>query len=368
MFHPLSTAVRFVILVTALAVALLSPGSVQSTTQEQQRTFQETGKTVRGKFLAYWESHGGLAQQGFPISEEMQERSDTDGKTYTVQYFERAVFEHHPGNPAPNDVLLSLLGNFLYKQKHAAGAPNQKSNSSPGSILFSETGKRLGGAFLSYWKENGGLAQQGFPISDEFSEVSPLDGKIYTVQYFERAVFEMHPENQPPLDVLLSQLGTFRYRDKYIRPAATSTSSVPTATLVPTATPAPTNTPISLTSCEGIPESINVSIDPVCAPLYTEFRITGLNFPITEDRVGVYATTPSGKVFGAPFHVPVGRNGKTAQVLFLSHPEYLDDELPDLDPRDIYGVWTITMEGLRTHQKAFGYFKLTPLLPPTPQP
>src|SRR5688500_8322807 len=258
MFHPLSTAVRFVILVTALAVALLSPGSVQSTTQEQQRTFQETGKTVRGKFLAYWESHGGLAQQGFPISEEMQERSDTDGKTYTVQYFERAVFEHHPENPAPNDVLLSLLGNFLYKQKYAAGAPNQKSNSSPGSILFSETGKRLGGAFLSYWKENGGLAQQGFPISDEFSEVSPLDGKIYTVQYFERAVFEMHPENQPPFDVLLSQLGTFRYRDKYIRPAATSTSSVPTATSVPAATPAPTNTTLSLTCCEGISVSINL--------------------------------------------------------------------------------------------------------------
>jgi hypothetical protein len=35
------------------------------------------------------------------------------------------------------------------------------------------------------------------------------------VQYFERAVFEYHPENAAPYDVLLSQLGTFRYRDKY---------------------------------------------------------------------------------------------------------------------------------------------------------
>ena len=366
MFHPPFTSVRFVIVLTSLVVALLSPGSVQSTAQEQQRTFEETGKTVKGKFLIYWNTHGGLAQQGFPISEEMQERSDTDGKTYTVQYFERAVFEHHPENPAPNDVLLSLLGNFLYKQKYAAGAPNQKSNSSPGSMLFSETGKRLGGVFLSYWKENGGLAQQGFPISDEFSEVSPLNGKTYTVQYFERAVFELHPENQSPFNVLLSQLGTFRYRDKYLNP--TATSAVPTVTALPSATPLPTGTPIPITSCDGIPESINISIDPVCAPLYTEFRITGLNFPSTEDRVGVYATTPSGKVFGAPFHVPVGGNGKTVQVLFLSHPEYLDDELPDLDPRDIYGVWTITMEGLRTHQKAYGYFKITPLLPPTPQP
>jgi hypothetical protein len=34
-----------------------------------------------------------------------------------VQYFERAVFEHHPENAAPNDVLLSLLGTLRYEQK-----------------------------------------------------------------------------------------------------------------------------------------------------------------------------------------------------------------------------------------------------------
>jgi C-terminal peptidase prc len=35
------------------------------------------------------------------------------------------------------------------------------------------------------------------------------------VQYFERAVFEYHPENQAPYDVLLSQLGTTRYKALY---------------------------------------------------------------------------------------------------------------------------------------------------------
>jgi hypothetical protein len=82
-------------------------------------------------------------------------------------------------------------------------------------VLFKETGKRLGGKFLQYWQQNGGLAQQGFPISDEFMEKSDLDGKTYRVQYFERAVFELHSENQPPFDVLLSQLGTFQYNEKY---------------------------------------------------------------------------------------------------------------------------------------------------------
>ena len=72
----------------------------------------------------------------------------------------------------------------------------------------------MGGKFLDYWEQHGGLAQQGYPISDEFQEKSDLDGKTYTVQYFERAVFELHPENQAPYDVLLSQLGTSEYKAK----------------------------------------------------------------------------------------------------------------------------------------------------------
>ena len=71
------------------------------------------------------------------------------------------------------------------------------------------------GKFLAYWQSHGGLAQQGYPISEEFLETSALNGLPYTVQYFERAVFEYHPENQPPYNVLLSQLGTFQYRAKY---------------------------------------------------------------------------------------------------------------------------------------------------------
>jgi len=35
------------------------------------------------------------------------------------------------------------------------------------------------------------------------------------VQYFERAVFELHPENKVPYDVLLTQLDRTRYQQKY---------------------------------------------------------------------------------------------------------------------------------------------------------
>jgi len=87
------------------------------------QTFPQTGYTVCGKFLDYWNSHGGLAQQGYPISQEFTETSDLNGKPYTVQYFERAVFEMHPENQPPNDVELSQLGTFLGKANYTQGFP-----------------------------------------------------------------------------------------------------------------------------------------------------------------------------------------------------------------------------------------------------
>ncbi|MDQ5825706.1 MAG: hypothetical protein M3441_16050 [Chloroflexota bacterium] len=203
-------------LAVALCALLLSINTgynnSPSYAQTNSRHFPETGHTVQGRFLEYWEQNGGLPQQGYPLSGVMHEVSETDGKVYAVQYFERAIFELHPENQRPHDVLLSLLGVSTYEGKYPGGAPGQQPNTSPGSVLFEQTGKRLGGIFLEYWRSHGGLAQQGYPLTDEFEERSDINGRTYRVQYFERAVMEYHPENQPPYNVLLSQLGTVRYR------------------------------------------------------------------------------------------------------------------------------------------------------------
>lgn len=180
------------------------------------RAFPETKQEVTGIFLDYWQKNGGIPQQGYPISSVMREVSDLDGKPYTMQYMERAVFEYHPENKPPFNVLLAQLGTFRYNRKYPTGTPFAIPNNGPGSIFFPQTGKWLGGGFLQYWQRNGGLPQQGYPVSDEFTEKSDADGKEYRVQYFERAVFELHPEHAgTPYEVLLSQLGTFRYREKY---------------------------------------------------------------------------------------------------------------------------------------------------------
>jgi lysophospholipase L1-like esterase len=206
----------FLVTCTTLASVALVVGSSAPTPAyaQSERTFPETGKTVKGRFLEYWSQNGGLAQQGYPISEETQE-VDKDGKVRTVQYFQRAVFEYHDEyEGTANDVLLSLLGVFYYNEKYKGNAPNQKA-SAINSHKFSETGKTIGGVFRKYWETHGGLAQQGFPISDEFQE-KDKDGKTRTVQYFQRAVFEYHEEFAgTSSEVLLSLLGVFYYDKKH---------------------------------------------------------------------------------------------------------------------------------------------------------
>lgn len=172
-------------------------------------TFLETGKKVCDRFLEYWKLNGGLSRFGYPISETMDEISALDIKTYPVQYFERAVFEYHPDNQAPYDVLLSQLGLFQYKNKYPGGAFNQEPDTT--GEFFRETNHWIGGKFWEYWRANGGLLQYGYPISDEFIELNEQDRNPYRVQYFERAIFELHPYHLPPYDVLLSHLGRSRW-------------------------------------------------------------------------------------------------------------------------------------------------------------
>jgi hypothetical protein len=162
------------------------------------RLFPETGKCVNEPFLSYWNAHGQLPINGYPISDAFTEVLE-DGKPYTVQYFERVRMEHHPENQPPYDVLLGQFGRLI----HPADPPAPPI---PGATYFNETGHNLAGGFLVYWNANGGLAQFGYPISEEFAERLE-DGKEYVVQYFERARFEWHPENPPPYDILLGQFG-----------------------------------------------------------------------------------------------------------------------------------------------------------------
>ena len=155
--------------------------------------FAQTGQCVHGDFFDYWHTHGGLAINGYPLSGLFPEQLE-DGKVYLVQYFERVRMEYHPENPAPYNVLLGQFGRRTHPAEPAA-TPLQ------GARYFPETGHNVVGNLLVFWEEQGGLAQFGYPLTEEFDEVLE-DGKAYQVQYFER-----HPENNLEYYVLLGQFG-----------------------------------------------------------------------------------------------------------------------------------------------------------------
>jgi endonuclease YncB( thermonuclease family) len=86
------------------------------------------------------------------------------------------------------------------------------------------------------------------------------------VQYFERAVFERHPENAPPYDVLLSQLGRFSYAVKYPAPVAQPSDPQPGANAV---------TALVLRVVDG--DTIEVQLNGQA----TKVRYIGMNTPET---------------------------------------------------------------------------------------
>lgn len=175
-------------------------------------TFPETGQTLGGRFLEYWQQNGGLPVFGFPLA--------AQSGTPLAQVFERARFELHPANAAPYDVLLSRLG------VEALAARGQDWHAYPtvaaapaGCLYFAETQHSVCGSFMQYWRQHGlefdgragstyaeSLALFGLPLSEPVQEQAE-DGTAITVQWFERARFEYHPGNAAPYKVLLARLG-----------------------------------------------------------------------------------------------------------------------------------------------------------------
>lgn len=162
--------------------------------------FPQTGHTISGAFARTFWSHGGIEVFGYPRTEPMQE----DGMT--VQYFQRARFELHPDQAGtPYEVQLSLLGDdaTVSRRPFPTVAPFPTSTY---ARYFPQTGHSVSYAFLRFFDTHGGLDNFGYPISQEMTIQRPTGPR--TVQYFQRARFEYHPEQAgTPYEVQLGLLG-----------------------------------------------------------------------------------------------------------------------------------------------------------------
>lgn len=205
----------------------------------EQRCFAETNYCIEGRIREFWEQNGGLAVFGFPIGS--PEQISVDGQTVTAQRFERNRLELHPENARPYDVLLGRLGADRLSQQGRDWFTFPKSGDSGSCRVFNETGHAVCGEILSAWRKNGiqldnkaavseaeSMALFGLPLSGLVTETLS-DGKQYQVQWFERARFELHPENVAPYNILLGLLG-----NEVTQPAA---SAAPAP--APVAAPAP---------------------------------------------------------------------------------------------------------------------------------
>src|SRR5688500_15943479 len=176
------------------------PARVHAHADEDRVYFPATGHWLEGVFLKYWRERGGLPIFGYPLTPAFWEQG------YSVQYFERARMEHHPEwARSPYEVSLGQLGRERLRAE-GRGEPRSGGQMQEGRY-FPETGFDVRGPFLHYWERWGGLQQFGYPLTPEVAEKS---GGL-TVQYFERARMEMHPEYAGTKHhVLLTLLGTER--------------------------------------------------------------------------------------------------------------------------------------------------------------
>ena len=69
------------------------------------------------------------------------------------------------------------------------------------AVTFPQTGQTVRGAFLAFWRARGGLPLFGYPLTGELAEAGR------TVQYFERARFELHTESATEHRVQLGRVG-----------------------------------------------------------------------------------------------------------------------------------------------------------------
>ncbi len=211
-------------LILAALLLGLTPrgGSAEEWAPPKAVYFSQTGHNVAEPFLTFWRDNGRSVFVGDPISEPLAQGD------LTIQYFTKARLEMR-GDAVSRGAIgteyLTSLGIDLNERParprllrgnefdEPSTTPYMRSANIafPGDPddhrFFPESGHTLNSSFKLAWENNGGLSRFGYPISEEFNEISPIDGKTYTTQYFERTRFEYHPEISNNYSVVLTSIG-----------------------------------------------------------------------------------------------------------------------------------------------------------------
>lgn len=323
--------------IVPLALALLLNLAALMTTQGATSIiyYKETGHYVRGAFRDYWDKHGGLANFGYPLTEEYIDPQS--GRI--IQYFERARFERAQSGTLP--VQLGLLGREMVAGRSFA-AESPIANTAQ-RRYFAETKHIVQYGFKEIWETRGGLAVFGLPLSGELEE-SLGDNQIHTIQWFERVRFEYWPNLPAGQRVLISSLG------RQLAPASLTAplpADSPPSGPIALSTPTPTATPNTGGPLQRplVPESKNAQVVPQAGQPGTVFVFVAGGFAANE-QVSLWVNRPDDAVVGASFRLSADDTGLISPVQFA----------PATDAP--LGVWSFVAHGISSKREAVGYFLL----------
>ena len=260
---------RFLTFITGTIPVILCGANTQAQTNNQ--CFPETGHCVDKNFIEFWQKNGGESIFGHPIGPIQEEF--IEGEKVQVQWFQYNRLEVHPDKPQSQNVLVGKLGIERLEMLNRDWRSFPTSQPKEDCLFFESTGHNLCGFFLSYWQAHGleldgvsekttqeSLALFGAPISEARTE--EINGKSYTVQWFEKARLQYLSDEQPS-KIGIGQLGAELFPlmpPTFIAssPKSTPNRSLPTDSLsngLPSTDPLPTDiTPID-SSSTGLPST-----------------------------------------------------------------------------------------------------------------
>jgi Bacterial capsule synthesis protein PGA_cap len=131
-----------------------------------------------------------LSLVGLPVSEVREELAGDCKTSLKVQYTERQRLEWHAGNKFPYRIIGTQLGTQIYYERYASFYPGAAAV----PRLTDLEGAISDPIFKAFFRANGGVAFFGYPLSGLLVEKDPTSGREKTVQYFERARFELAGE------------------------------------------------------------------------------------------------------------------------------------------------------------------------------
>jgi hypothetical protein len=182
----------------ALALATLTVASALAQSDDEGRYYSQTGHTLDGRFVAFYDEHGGAEILGFPITDSFIDPQSG----WPIQYTENARLELVPqAGSGLVGVRLGALGEALGGWDPPLTGEQIPPSADATCRYFAESGHAVCHAFLTFFDRLGGAELFGFPIS-EFK----LEGDRI-VQYFQGFRFEWFPEDATGRPVRVAALG-----------------------------------------------------------------------------------------------------------------------------------------------------------------